>query len=343
MIAANTAIFNWLDEYCASHDVEIKNVGAARWIQTEPPDRKILRDAKAGPISFFTPSKRIARFDYNSDAYFCTVGFEGAELETQLAGVELNGALVTLILAELKPRPIATPNQVRNVVEVSDKGSDEEYKGHDFDAIAGLYASMLVQVAADIDKDETWNIFFQICLMDTRKSHSWIARPLIDTLQSLCGLGLANIPFQTLCRSIFDSDPAALFLALYRCMEGIYAYSSAIKVKVALGLNNDWTTIAGALEDELNWHPHEEGSLASLMSYALQVDMANVFDALSESAPALELLTTHVARRIYRLRNSLVHYRPSNQQVEFNSVDWNKLCIAMANIVCDTYAGVFTA
>src|SRR4051812_23191494 len=93
-------------------------------------------------------------------------------------------------------------------------------------------------------------------------------------------LDLLNIPYQTLCRSIFDADPEAMFLALYRCIEALYSFSSAQALIESLKLNVSWPDLAASLEEKIGWYPREESSLTALMKYASRYDLLSIFEAL---------------------------------------------------------------
>jgi hypothetical protein len=221
---------------------------------------------------------------------------------------------------------------------------DGSYNGHDFEDILGLYPTIRVFCSEDVTIDETWRIFFLLCLSEARNAETWIDSSFADTLQGMAELPLLNVPYQTLCRSIFDTDPAAMFLALYRCLEALYAFSSARKLIGALSLSDDWAIVATALEDALGWHPREENSLMELVEYATEPDHRAIFSALAETVPETSGdLAGSAARRIYKLRNDLVHYRPAQHEMNFTTIDWNRLCEATAAIVCFIYAEVFKA
>jgi len=341
MISANHAIFAALDAYCVNRGVAVANAGTARWIATEPTDRKLLKEGHLNSWTSFSISRRLARIDHDNRSLFCTVGLTNVAAPPGFSEIDLNGAILTLLLYELSQQSIVSPLQVKNIVEVSDKASDPTYAGHDFDSIGSLFPIVKVYEKLDVASEETWKVFFLLCLSENRGAHSWMNDHLNNVLESLCVLDIANIPFDTLCRSVFDSDPAALFLALYRCMEAVYAYSSASSLKARLSAPQSWSEIAAILEDELNWHPREESSLTDLMQYALEIDLTRVYEALGEEVPETPSLAQSAGRRIYRLRNILVHYRPTNSRLDYSKVDWNKLCAAMASVVCDMYVGVF--
>lgn len=197
----------------------------------------------------------------------------------------------------------------------------------------------------DFHVDETWRVFFEICLSERANSGFWADENLLGTLRNLCELDPLKIPYRTLCRSVFDEDRAALFMALYRCIEALYAYSSASKLAASLGLEANWAEVAATLEDALGWHPREEGSLESLLEFASEYDLRLVWRALGEDdgGATAQNLAARTARRIYRTRNALVHYRPAHHAVSFDSCDWNRLCEAMAGMVLHVYARVFYA
>lgn len=343
MIAANQDVFGVLDRYCASLDDPVRNSGAPRWIATNADDRSTLKYAELRERLSFSPARAVLRFDLGTDCLICASAFEFAVPSGGLVEIDVGAGLLTVVLAELKPRPRGTTTQVRDVVEASDKNADANYGGHDATTIASLFAPIRAFSASNVSPQDTWRIFFLLCLEECRHGESWIDDHLASTLRSICELEQLNIPYRTLCRSIFDADPAALFLALYRCIEALYAYSSAQRVIAALNLQQGWIDVATVLEDELDWHPREESSLTSLLNQADPNDLATIFMALGEAVPENSAsLAASASRRIYQLRNGLVHFRPAHHHAEHGNVDWNRLCEASATIVWHIYSNVFS-
>src|SRR5437868_13171482 len=81
---------------------------------------------------------------------------------------------------------------------------------------------------------------FRLFFFSSRRRHTRSKR---DWSSDVCS--------SDLCRSLFDADPAALFLALYRCLEALYAYSASTKLIGEFGLDRSWTEVAVALEKQL--------------------------------------------------------------------------------------------
>jgi hypothetical protein len=342
MIKANEALFSLLDEYCAKRSDPIRNAGTPRWVATTKQEKQLLKNGKICALLSFGSKRSLTRIDYGSRSYFCTIGFEHVECALNLSVAEVDAGLLTILIAEAEPVPIVPATRVRDIVEYSDKSADAGYAGHDAELVRNLFPSICALYADDVSKEETWRVFFLLCLMECRENHSWMDGILADTLISLCELELLQIPYRTLCRSIFDSDPAAMFLALYRCLEGLYAYSSSRTVIEALKLEKEWTVVAAILEDNLGWHPREETSLTALLKHGLDHDLKAFLKAVGETIPPTEGdLASLSARRIYKLRCELVHYRPAQHEKDYSQLDWNVLCGALTGLICHIYSYIY--
>ena len=119
----------------------------------------------------FSASVKVARFDISNRAYFITSGLDTPEPPNGVAVEELDGSILTTFLAELVPTPAATPSAVRNVVEVADK-STHDYDGHDAIMVCDLFPRIQVFSVKVSPTEETFKIFFLICLADRRRMTS---------------------------------------------------------------------------------------------------------------------------------------------------------------------------
>lgn len=150
-----------------------------------------------------------------------------------------------------------------------------------------------------------------------------------------------SLPYRELARAVLDLDPRNLYMALYRCVEATYAYEKATKLANALSLTLAWDEVAAALDSEMGWHPPEAQSLNVALERANERDLEDICACLG-----VEIgndLRVSAGRAIYRLRNSIVHYRPTYDSLEIESVDWNRLCNSMVTIALhvfhDAYGG----
>ncbi|WP_175009285.1 hypothetical protein [Cellulosimicrobium sp. TH-20] len=245
------------------------------------------------------------------------------------------------MLSEFMPLPARSPAEVRNVVEVGHKGEDG-YLGHDPRAVEGLFpAIQVLECNGDIDVEAAHRIFLRICVEECRRGASWISDELADGLDALADLAVPELPYAAIGRSIFDSDPRSMFMAVYRCIEATYAYESMRRVVERLGLTHSWQELARALELEVGWHPQEASSLNLVLVNALDRDLVGICECLGVE-PGQDLRSS-TGKAIYRLRNEIVHFRPGVDSAQHQDIDWNRLCSRMIDIVFHTFTRAYVA
>jgi hypothetical protein len=340
---ANASIFQLLDNFCATRGVLLSNAGAPRWIASQNKHRYAMRMSVIRTRVALSTVRKLARIELGPKIFICTVGFDNPNPIVGAVEIAVDAAFLTIVLAELAPRPRATPSEIRNIVEAGDLNSDNTYNGHDPDLIAGLFPTIRVFETPALAEEEAWKSFFGVCVDECEFSESWIESDLARTLKLMREFDPNKIPYPILCRSIFDTDPTSFFLALYRCLEALYAFAGARRLMDSLGMSMPWANVAVALETELGWYPREENSLTQLLGMAAIQDLQSINALLSDAGTDGEVdnVTNRAARRIYRLRNSIVHYRPAHSAMVFDCIDWNKTCDRMANIVVYVYSEVF--
>lgn len=341
IIPIQKAIFSHLEAYVARGGEPIDNPGADRWIAGDARDRAFLAGAEIKDVFKVSPRRTLARVDFRGMAYLCGIGFAGDDLPTGLNEVDLTPALLALVLYEAKPTPVATPLQVGNLVGAL-SNCDAGYLGHEFEVIASLFGVITVYCSEDFDPSETWRAYFEICVDTAITDDTWLDADIASKLLALSELAGLGLPFQTLCRSVFDADPASMFLALYRCLEALYAYSASKKLAREFGLELSWAEIATKIEKSLGWRPKEADSLLSLLKFARQEDLVAVLAHFGEEKPDvnISLLPDVATRRIYELRNNLVHYRPIHHFFEFKNVRLNEISATIEKIIRSIYSEI---
>jgi hypothetical protein len=342
MKSAQQAIFGSLDAFCAAAGEPVTNAGAPRWIRGTKADSAFLAGAQVSDLFRVTPRRMMARLDYGGKTFFSALGFLDATPPAGLDRGEVTPGLVSVLLAEATPRPKATPFQVKDAVEHADATQDESYEGHESTAIADLFGPIVVFQGELIEPSETWRAYYEICLGEILGMDTWIEKPTAAAMATLTDLSALGLPYQILCRSLFDADPGGLFLALYRCLEALYAYTASMRVAAAFGFSGSWQEVAVALEREIGWRPREEDSLAALFARCETETLKQIFDCLGESRPDTNTVAMTSAKRIYKLRNNLVHYRPIHHTAEHSEVCWNQLCTTLSLVIREVYFDIFT-
>lgn len=339
MIEANLVVFQLLEGYCARFDSPIPSAGRVRYVAGGPEDQAWLKNVELRTQLKFSQGRFLASLRYNHVDYIALVGFD---FDVDIGGLlecEVNAGAAVCLWSELRPRPIAGPATVRNVVEVSAFG-DAHYQGHDWEVVAELLPAVrLVRANGPLDDEAIWRLFFWISADESRRSNSWMDEDLSQELMSLADLNVPVLPYGPLCRSLFDADPRSLFMALYRCVEATYAYETCKNLVAKLALGEEWHELAALLDAEMGWRPQEATSLQLVLKYALPADLLRLRDALE--ADGGDDATRSTAKALYRLRNEVVHFRPTVERLNQEDLDWNAICYRLVGIVFNVFSYAF--
>lgn len=341
MIKANKTLFSHLEDYCSRRGEAVENAGQGRYVKGVPSEQDFLKHSKCLLSVAFGLRRSLSWWRYQASDYIAALGFEfECDLPLFDQAPDNAGAFVAL-MSELLPLPVESPPSVRNVVEVGHMG-DHEYDGHEAAPLQALFPTTRIMESAEhLDEDSCWRFFLRACLAECSQGESWISETLAEELIALTDLSVQLLPYRAICRSVFDSDPASLFMALYRCVEATYAFATCRKLVDSLDLDPEWYELASALENEMGWHPKEASSLNLILENALPEDLTMVCKALSDD-PVGDDLPVMAGRRIYRLRNRIVHHRsvvdPTTADL---SVDWEAACIALVRIVFTVFSHAY--
>lgn len=349
----NTALFNILIEYAASLNEIILDSDKARYIaKRTDEDSALLSDASLESL-LIGRRIRLVKISHEEQLYFCLFGIPSVEVSpTGMESINLTPALLTCAVLEAKISPIATGFGVKDAIEADFIGV-QGYNGHALEKIVELFPPMLAFEGAN-------NYEYQHDLQ--RVIGSFLARSLdnqqIDleqnTVVSLIDFFEANstyIPFGILARSLISITWEGLFLDLYRCIEQIY---SCIKVSA---LREDWDSsrpvrqLAELLELHLAWRPKEDEAFGSILEKCdpslirqacallnLPLEETAIESGVKVLRPRSDdKLAKSVAKKLYGIRNNLVHYRPVNEIINKSDQEWNATIRLMLALVHEAY------
>jgi hypothetical protein len=341
MIQCNTELFSHLVQFCVDRGEVISDPRAVRYVSLNRRNREqnIVKHATLDTIYRFGRRRALVSITHEGRRYAATLGFE-FETETKeatLATVSLGFHL--LVWSQLRPFPRATAPAVRNIVEAAD-GSDPDYAGHAVTAIDSVLPALRLYELVSASVDDDWRSFLILALEECRLGEFWLDDQLTHELQALARLKIAELPYESLCRAVFDWDQTALYMALYRCIEATYAYETTRQVVSHLGIAVTWRQMASALETEVGWHPREAESLRLVLRHANQDDLRAICTGLGTAAGDNDLAGA-AASAIYRLRNAIVHYRPGASCVQRDEYDWNDICVHMTRIVFHVFTQAY--
>lgn len=341
---ANAVVFDRLDRFASDGGHALRNKGKTRWIgSSEDKDhQRFLTHSNVTKTQRYGATRRLLLIEVDETIYAACVGFQSLLEHDLLAQSEVAGAHATVILSELPIEPIVSAAEVNNIVGGTDE-SDEDYEGHAVSDLLGIFPPLRLYKFIDVDAAEAWVVFWLLCLAECAEGESWIDEALAQSLQSLSDDREIGLPFEVLARSVFDQDPGSLFLALYRCIEALYAYDAcsqlALNLEQDLGVSNiEWQTLANRLNEDLSWYPQEAAALNGLLRTCDESALEGVLTCFDETLPEGSDRFVACGKRIYKLRNALVHFRAGQHDSSTSEIKWDDLCTAMAALIVSLYA-----
>lgn len=341
MIEANSQLFHLLDDYCSRRGDPVRYKDRIRYVYSNNEDKHDLQNTQIARVIKFGRHRALSLLTTGEgENLVATIGFEFDLDNPELEFTETSSGMKVALISEINPHPTASTANVRNIVEADDK-SNPTYSGHHIDDIETLFPPIQTWRARDLsDDDSVWQVFLMVCVSECRLGGSWIDDDLARDLTTLAQLNVPSLPYHALCQSIFDLDPRSLYMALYRCIEATYAYDSCRQLVANLSLKEDWQSVARALASTVSWHPQESNSLQASLRYAIDEDLKDLCASLRANEG--NNLRASTSKAIYDLRNQIVHYRPWQETISIDDLDWNRICLYLARIVLSVFDQAYT-
>lgn len=259
--------------------------------------------------------------------------------------IEQNACIFTILAADGFIRPRLTPYDASLLYDQYIWHENDQVKGIDYSDIRDYYDSFCILKLKNSDMQDYSLERIACYLMNFSAEQNCIKKELYsmhvrESIDSLILNGDKSIPFDIILSGISSyNNPKNLFLELYRSIEKLYPdrYIRALKEK--LGIDICENKLSSDLEEVTGWRPNEESALKYIVSsldpslitatYSAlkntKLDMANEkIRALEQAAENQEtdeearntlIRNVHtekaniIASRIYKIRNSLVHFR----------------------------------
>lgn len=282
----------------------------------------------------FTPRLQVAVFDVSGTRYLLRVGFEHPWLEDPEDYFE---GLHLAALADLQVQPNAGGLVISNLLQENHSGVPG-YLGHRSTDIASLFPRMdYFQIQPHVDVDECFKLFIRVASHEARLNGSWIEEGLERAIDRLLSGNCDGMPLRWLLRGVFDLDPRGLFLALYRCLEALYARNQVTRLKGALGLQGDWRQISVDLQEHLTWRPREAQSIASVLAESESELLSRLYVSLGYEGDVPDDCSQRCAKGVYEIRNNLVHFSAGSDDDFGSGFDWNSLSLSLCDVIGSVY------
>ena len=177
------------------------------------------------------------------------------------------------------------------------------------------------------------------------------------------------IPYEFIMESLIAIKWKHVFKDLYRCVENLYAFPKAKKLIDDMNCSEsiEIEDIIISLESQLGWRPIEQQALQELLKFATpivlneflkvftddsswstqeELKMKKIEEAISDTLEIEKLdkeidqkKAEYIAKSLYKLRNSLVHFRKAldTDSSNFDDTEWNILTRGMLMFIVEIY------
>ncbi|TAU81956.1 hypothetical protein ELH50_01205 [Rhizobium ruizarguesonis] len=335
----STELFGRLSARAIEIDPDFPVYAGNRWISRESDDdAELMSNARA--VSLVLNMGRSAiQICYREQILYGFVGFDVENISEGLTPVDTTPGLFAIGIIEGDIQPIATPSQIRDIVEDQSHLIDG-YSGHQLSQILPLFPPIIFYTSNsnyDFLKDIERAVG-SVLVRNPRPLPLALASSTAQHLIELFEAGPSTVPFRLPLQGIVSFNWQALFLELYRAIEQLYSVPKLRVLIEDLNYIHSVRELARLIETSLSWRPKEEEALTNLLAGLEPSLCGQVVRALKRTQDQEPKHTPeNAARKIYGLRNDCVHFRPATEQVSFSAGQWNDIISIMTVCVKELY------
>lgn len=327
MVRTNEAAFRVLSDRLVSLQAE----DAKRWVKTNEVEKAWLKNVEWIDEFRFDPNNWIIQCRHEDLLYYVTVGFELDDLSDQspLQEAELNAGLFTALLAEKE-----IVRQDVDEIEVLDRAlipAGDGYDGQHLEDLRDLCRPIsLLSVAFDTPMSEAKSAESALhrtalyCMASAKKMRSLpYSSRAIDRCKVLAADIDARVPWGMLAYALVAVRWDHAYLDVYRCIERLFPLPKMLELKQALQVRSPGLGLSKDIEGALGWRQREEDGMTSLFEAvdALCFRFYSAYSAHWTDGPE-KYTPKSMALHFYKLRNSIVHFRPITEQRPFTYERW---------------------
>ena len=342
-IKMNKLLFERLIVAAELSNVEIANATEGRFIRRLSDEDAALMAGADALVLTISRQVRMVRISFQGQTLFCVFGLaEPDQLPLGLEIAELTPAIFLIGVVEARIQPLSSISGygIQDVIEQDFVGV-AGYDGHELDAVAKLFPTPSV---FRVTQDEPYlksdhRVLGALLVRSYTDGPIQLSSVTIEKLQTIFEFGSKFIPFRNLIQGLMSIAWENLYLEAYRCLEQLYAEPRVSDLKDQWHSTLPLRDLAALLERHLSWRPKEDDALSKLLASCSPTCLASLTAALRIQEPPDNQISTaeKAARKIYDLRNSVVHYRPIHEEINKSDDEWNDIVSALLDVVSDIY------
>ena len=340
-IQMSQQIFARLITHASENGVAIPSDDQARWISRfSDADASLMAEADVFGHQQITRQIRAMHFEHDAVRYFAVLGIGEAEsVPDGLVLTELTPGTLSVALTQSDIQPTAKGLEILEAIGDL-HGGVEGFDGYELSAITKLFPSIEI-FEADQNYEYTANVVRVLGALTARSYADGPIAPSSTTLNKVSDIfqsGSEHVPFENILQGMLSISWGGFFLELYRAIEQLYAVPRLAALVEAWPTSLPYRSLADLLESHLAWRPKEDEALAKIIAECDDTIVAPLRESFSGHRDGDQEITTEkVAADIYKVRNSLVHFRAALGTVQRTNKEWDDMISAMLDLVKDVY------
>ncbi|MEQ9235258.1 hypothetical protein [Coleofasciculus sp. E2-BRE-01] len=329
MIEANKYIFDLLIKYVKKSDISTSIEENKRYIKTDCREKEWLKQLKIVENQPILPKLKTASIKFDKIEYFVVVGWDDSvDFEEEIINpISLNAGLFTALIFDLQVsirRKVSAYEIVEKILYPIEVG-ESTYSGHDFNEISDFFEPIYIYEIPEESPFKDKGIQ-RISGFYISKNIHQLALPFSNDTMKIFGKifieGSESIPYENLLLSLTSVSWKYSFLDVYRCIERIFSIFQLDELCQNLSISIPLVKLSAEIENSLGWKPNEEDTLNKILddspeeTIEIFKEVKQVIDNTSKGK---------VGTFFYKIRNSIVHYRPATQESKLDYENWDKL------------------
>jgi hypothetical protein len=320
-------------------------------------EKNIFNNASKLEVDYILNNVKVGKFSYGNEEYLLITQIDSNNPTTQTVfdslentGIftqEINAGLFLFLVTDASLQRILPVSLSELEQNIFFDQYDDDYHGHDFSVLMKFIENFTV-FKIDANSAFIGRNYIETGYFICSKFDKFIRLPIeplindyIDILQEQSAVLKENV-FLSLTATHYKHA----FIELYRCIEILYILPRSIQLKAKLAYSKLAYELARHCIDELGWRKREEDSLCRILkdineaviaTSGIQTttfaDVGWVFDGSDSQKKSHEAL----ARKIYKIRNQLVHQLHLDDEIIIADSDWNLLIKFTLNVIKDAY------
>lgn len=279
------------------------------------------------------PRVSTALFTFNEDKFLTISGLNNlTEYDNDhLNQTTLNAGLFLTMVNELNIPLKKGVTQYEIYENILSQHEDQYYDGHELSDLESYLEKITIfKINSDsvLYNASLEHIMTYILSENPQELIIEFSPDLLNQFRRIVFTIKEDLPYHYLCKSLLSVDWKDSFIESYKCIEFVFHLQALSEIFKKASSDLSIHEFSALLDTELGWRPKEEEALKGVFSKIDEKPKELIKMVKSSDEESMKDY-----KWFYRIRNSLVHSRPSTQQIQYTNEKWDFLLQATLHII----------